>query len=119
MPTIMCTRQLWRCLAPPSPLRPREEHDRTDTQLVAGSAKSIGLREGDLVVAITLNDLCIHVDAALEAEGRADSDALLRVQVRPSEIPHINRESVFPREAAEVLSLQAVRTVSRALQHTR
>ncbi len=51
----------------------------------------------------TLNDLCIHVDAALEEEGRIDRDALLRTQLHLSEIPHVNRDSAFPREAAELL----------------
>ena len=51
----------------------------------------------------TLNDLCVHVDAALNAEKRVDRAALLRIQVRLSEIPHVNRECAFPREAAELL----------------
>jgi hypothetical protein len=51
----------------------------------------------------TLNDLCIHVDAALEAEKQVDRDALLRIQLRLSEIPHVHRDSAFPRDAAALL----------------
>jgi hypothetical protein len=51
----------------------------------------------------TLNDLCIHVDAALDAEKRIDREALLRIQLHLSEIPHVNRECSFPREATNLL----------------
>jgi hypothetical protein len=51
----------------------------------------------------TLNDLCLHVDAALEAEKDVDREALLRIQVRLAEIPHLKRDCAFPREAAELL----------------
>jgi len=166
MPTIMCTKGLWKCLGAPSPLLAREQCDFNDTQLGIWSAKAVEFPEGDLVVAVnevtylgvvfplaplpeflsefghavgtllealgyseelvraeaepfllhttfaknsnrslvgTLTDLCIHVDAALEAEKKVDRDALLRIQVRLSEIPHVNRDCTFPREAAELL----------------
>ena len=166
MPTIMCTKDLWKCLHAPSPLVAREQAELDDTQLGIWSAKAVSFTEGDLVVAVneltylavvfplaplpeflsefghavgtllealgysqdlvraeaepfllhtafaknsnrsligTLNDLCIHVDAALEAEKTVDRDALLGIQVRLSEIPHVNRDCVFPRESVELL----------------
>lgn len=166
MPTIMCTKDLWKCLGAPCPLVEREVGQLSDTQLGIWSAKAVGFPEGDLVVAVneitylavvfplaplpdflsefgyavgtlleqlgysqdivraeaepfllhtvfaknsnrsltgTLNDLCVHVDAALEAEMSVARDALLRIQVRLSEIPHVNRDCVLPREAAELL----------------
>jgi hypothetical protein len=57
----------------------------------------------------TLNDLCIHVDAALDAERRIDRDALLRIQVHLSEIPHVNRECSFPRDATQLLFADGAR----------
>ena len=51
----------------------------------------------------TLNDLCYHVDAALEDFGRADPETLAKIQLRLSEIPHATHESVFPSEAASLL----------------
>ena len=166
MPTIMCTRDLWKYLGAPSPLLPPAECRLNDTRLGAWSAKAVAYPEGDLVVAVnevtylavvlpltplpaflsefghavgalletlgygealvraeaepfllstvfatnsnrsllgTLNDLCIHVDAALEAEKLIDRAALLRIQLRLSEIPHVNRDCAYPREAAELL----------------
>lgn len=170
MPTIMCTKDLWKVLGAPSPLVAREQCDLRDTLLGAWSAKAITFPEGDFVVAVneltylavvlplvpipqllsefghaigsllqalgydnelvrseaepfllhtafaknsnrsligTLNDLCIHVDAGLEAEKTIDRAALLRIEVHLSEIPHVNRDCVFPREAAELLFAEA------------
>ena len=55
----------------------------------------------------TLNDLCIHVDAAFQAEKTIDRAALLRVQLHLSQIPHVNRDCSFPREAAALLFSEA------------
>ncbi len=170
MPTIMCTKDLWKVLGAPSPLVARERCDLHDTLLGAWSAKAITFSEGDFVVAVneltylglvvplspiprllsefghsvgsllqalgydddlvrseaepfllhtafaknsnrsligTLNDLCIHVDAAFQAEKTIDRAALLRVQMHLSEIPHVNRDCAFPREAAELLFSEA------------
>lgn len=166
MPTIMCTKNLWKVLGAPSPLVAREECDLKDTLLGVWSAKAITFPEGDFIVAVneltylavvfplvpiprllyefghsvgsllqalgyddtlvrseaepfllqtefaknsnrslvgTLNDLCIHVAAGLEAEKTIDRAALLRIQVHLSEIPHVNRDCAYPRRAAELL----------------
>ena len=57
----------------------------------------------------TLNDVCLHVDAALEAAGNAEPETLSEVQLRLSQMPHAKLEYHFPDEAARLLFADATR----------
>ena len=166
MPTIMCTRDLWRSLGKKGVLGARPSPEEETTRLGAWAAKVTALPEGRFCVALneatyltaifpflplpmfielfvaavilelehigtpsdvikaemepvfenitfarnsnrsllgSLNDVCLHFEWAMEADGRTDPEHLLWIQHKLNVMPHVKREPPFPVEAVSLL----------------
>jgi hypothetical protein len=66
-------------------------------------------KNGNRSLVGSLNDVCYHVDVALQDAGNADPDTLHATQLRLSRMPHSKLEWHFPDKAAQLLFADGAR----------